>query len=272
MKYIKFIIGFLVLIWVATMIMGSRLKPGSLFYPVRTAINEPLWVWVHITAPGRASALKGMLDTRYTELEHAWFARDEKQIAAAKKALLDTNDVVMSAVQGYATAGDYKVADSLAAYAVGMARIHGQVMETLVAQGAVAQTLADAVFAKDAAFAMQAVRVAEIKKFSMASAKEDLVRGIDAQLNATHDMQDIAESELRDANTLLQPAQKEALGNVLAETKAGYDMAKSKLEIDQYVDSFVQANTVQARITEVRIAIRATKEFGVPVVPSEISK
>lgn len=272
MKYIKIIIGLLVLMWVATMIMGSRLKPGSLFYPVRTAINEPLWVWVHITAPGRAAALEGVLDTRYTELEHAWFARDEKQITAAKKSLLETSDTVMSAVQGYSTAGDYKVADSLAAYAVGMARIHGQVMETLVTHGAVAQTLADAVFAKDAALAMQAVRVEEIKKFSMTSSKEDLVRGIDAHLNKTHDLQDLAQSELNDASSLLQVAQKAACSDVLAETRAGYEEAKNKLGIDQYMESFIQANTVQARISEVRVAIRATKAFGVPVVPSEVSK
>lgn len=272
MKYIKVILGVLIAVWVATMVMGSRIKPGSFFYPMRTAINDPLWVWVHITAPGRATALEGVLNTRYAELEHAWFARDEKQIIAAKKSLLDTNDVVMSAVQGYATAGDYKVADSLASFAISMARIHGQVLETLVTHGAVAQTMADVGFAKDAALAMQAVRVEVIKKFSMASSKEDLVRGIDAQLNKTRDLQDAAQSEFNDATSVLQPAQKDTVANILVETKAGYEEAKSKLGIDQYVESFVQANTVQARISEVRVAIRATKEFGVPVIPSEVIK
>lgn len=272
MKYIKIICGVLIGFWVVTMIMGSYIKPGSWFFPVRTNVNEPLWVWVHITAPGRASALQGVLDTRYAELEHAWFARDEKQIIAAKKSLLNTNDVVMSAVQGYATAGDYKVADALASFAISMARIHGQVLETLVTHGAVAQTMVDVGFAKDTALAMQGVRVEEIKKFSRAASKEDLVRGIDGQLNKTRDLQDIAQSDFNDAASLLQPAQKDTLANILVETKAGYEEAKSKLGIDQYVESFVQANTVQARISEVRVAIRATKEFGVPVTPSEVIK
>lgn len=269
MKYVKAVIGIIIAAWLVTIIMGSRIKPGGWFFPVRVNINEPLWVWVHITAPGRATTLQNVLDTRYAELEHAWFSRNQEQIAAAQTALQKTTETVLMYVQEYTSAGDYKVADSLAAFSISMASIHGQVLETLITHGAVAQTMTDVAPVKEAASALQDARAEETKKFAMAYSKEDLVRGIDAQLSATRDLQDVVQVELRNANSLLQPEQKAVLSAILAETQAGYELAKNKLGIDQYVESFVLANTTQGRLQEVRVALRATRDFGVPVIPVE---
>lgn len=272
MKYIKIICGIVIGFWLATMIMGSRIKPGSWLFPVRVYINEPVWVWVHITAQGRALALQNVLDTRYAELEHAWFSRNQEQIAAAQTALQKTTETVLMYVQEYTNAGDYKVADSLAAFAVSMASIHGQVLETLITHGAVAQTMADVAIVKEAAFALQDARVEEMKKFATAYSKEDLVRGIDAQLSATRDLQDAVQGELRNASSFLQPEQKEVLAAILVDTQASYELAKNKLGIDLYVESFVLANTILGRLQEVRVALRASREFGVPVTPVVVSK
>lgn len=269
MKYIKALIGIIIAVWLVTMIMGSRIKPGGWFFPVRVNINEPLWVWVHITAPGRATTLQNVLDTRYVELEHAWFARDQKQIVAAQAALQRTTETVLTYVQEYTSAGDYKVADSLAVFSISMASIHGQVLETLITHGAVAQTMPDVAFVKGSILALQDARTEEVKKFATAYSKEDLVRGIDAQLSATRDLQDVTQGELRDASSLLQPEQKAALTTMLADTQASYELAKSKLGIDQYVESFVVASTTQGRLQEIRVALRATRDFGVPVIPVE---
>lgn len=267
MKYIKAVVGIIVAVWLITMIMGGRVRPGSWLFPLRTAVNEPFWVWIHITAPGRAATLQTVLDMRYTELAHAWFSRDQKQITAAQAALQHTNEAVVSAIQNYTIAGDYKVADSLAAISISMARIHGQVLDALVTQGAVAQTPADVVFAKDTAEVLQSIRTDEIKKFSTAFSKEDLVKGIDGRLKDTQTLQEEVRDELREVDSLLQPEQKTVLSAILTETQAAYELARNKLGGDEYVESFVLADTTQGRLLEVRIAIRATKEFGVPVIP-----
>lgn len=268
MKYIKAVVGVIIAVWLVTMIMGSRVRPGSWLFPLRTGVNEPFWVWIHITAPGRAATLQDILDTRYTELERAWFSRDQKQISAAQAALQRTSEAVVSAIQNYTIAGDYKVADSLAAVSISMASVHGQVLEALVTHGAVAQTSADVVFAKDIAEVLQSMRADEIKKFTTAFSKEDLVKGIDGRLKETQALQEEVRNELRNADSLLQPEQKAALSAILTETQAAYESARNKLGGDQYVEGFVLADTTLGRLHEVRIAIRATQEFGVPVIPA----
>jgi hypothetical protein len=132
--------------------------------------------------------------------------------------------------------------------------------------------MADVAIVKEAAFALQDARVEEMKKFATAYSKEDLVRGIDAQLSATRDLQDAVQGELRNASSFLQPEQKEVLAAILVDTQASYELAKNKLGIDLYVESFVLANTILGRLQEVRVALRASREFGVPVTPVVVSK
>lgn len=268
MKYIKVFVGILLAIWVGTLTMGNRIRPGNVLYPVRVYINDPLWVWVHITAPGRAATLRGLLDIRYADLEHAWFAQDAKQTSAAEQALQNTNEAVLAAIEDYASSGNYKVADSLATISESIAKAHEQVFNSLVTHGAVMQTSANLAFVKGAVQALDSARIAERQKFAKSFSKEDLVRGIDDALRDTRNLQERVQAEFTEAASVLQPDQKQALKDILMETQAGYDSAKTKLDTDQYVDSFMLANTMQGRLQEVHIAIRATQDFGVPVTPS----
>lgn len=270
MKYIKAVVLLILVAWIATAPVANKARPGSLMYRLAVTVNEPVWVWMHITNPGRAETVEGQLDKRYWDLEQAWESGESWQVEWAVKAEKMTAQRVMRQLQRVEKNGDHKTADSLAGHAVAITRAHKQVLSTLVAKPDFPKYGEDIFFMDSRLDALGQMRQRILQNFAKAYDRAGLVRGIDDKLIALDLAVSGAAERLAQNKSQLLDTQHAALEQTIAYAGSLQGQAKTHVGTDQYVEAFRVATDAEGYAHEAVTVIAASKEFGVTVMPSAV--
>lgn len=268
MKYIKALIIFIAIVWLATAPIAMHARPGSILHRVNIIVNEPVWAWIHITQDGRADTIEQQYEHRYADIEHAWNSKEAWQEPWAYKAEDATAGRVIAQINNAIAAQDFKVADTLAAHTLAIARGHKQVLLALVAKSGLGKTVADVAFMDVRLNALTDLRQSIASRFAIAYSKTELVKGIDDKLIQLDTYITTADTQIQDANMAIGDTERLAIQNTLQYAKNLQAMAKDKLAGDQYVDAYRYANEAEGYAKEVSIVVTAAQEFGVHIPTS----
>lgn len=268
MKYLKAFIILVIIVWLATAPIAMRARPGSILHRINIIVNEPVWAWIHITQDGRADTIELQLEQRYTDIERAWNSKEAWQEPWAYRAEDATAGRVVAQIDSAIAAADYKVADTLTAHAIALARGHKQVMLALVSKPGVGKTVANVAFMDTRINALTTLRQIIAQKFATAYSRTELVKGIDDKLIQLDAYVATADTELQAADAVVGDTERLAIQNTLRYAKALQATAKDSLAGDQYVDAYRYANDAEGYAKEVSIVVAAVQEFGMHIPTS----
>lgn len=265
MKYIKFLVFLILLVWVVTAPFAMHARPGSMLYRLNVVVNEPVWEWLHITQQGRSEIVETQLANRYVELEQVWHDKVPWQQDWVVHAEDLTAGRTLDRLAGAISASDFKSADTLASHAIAITRAHKQVLTALVSTPGFGKTTDDILFMDVRLSSLTTLHDLISQRFATAYTKVELVRGVDAKMTELDQMVSDAQAAIASSDSTLIDSQRSSIQETLNRANALRAKARDFLAQDKYVEAYRYANLAEGYCMEINIVLTASQVYNLPI-------
>ena len=271
MRFIKFGIILLLVLWMVTAPVAMNASVGSVLYRVQIVVNEPVWVWVRITGKGRAEEVSSQLQKHYVELEESLVSGNADEQKWAK--LAETNAFARAQTELTQLLSDqnFMVAHSLATQMHVYVVAHGQVLDALVSNPTLSSHGADVAFLQDRLAVAETSLDTVNKAFAAKYARIDFLKGIDGKLTELRQGIDAINLELGGVADNLTNQERWSYATALEKAKLLEGIANNYLGQDRYVDSYKSANEALGLVLEMRIMLQANQKFHVELLVNNLN-
>ncbi len=266
-KIIRLILVVVILLWVVTIPVSKKARPGSLVYSVKVFVTEPVQTWVRLTRAGKSEQLAQQLESRYREILQAYDSGEDWQLAGALKAEAATYARVQDSLIGASNESEAKPAYVLAAKSLGLVRGYTQAFSALLQQQtAVANAPSLTVFAKRAQeLDTELVRLGSVLRGG--TDKQNLVKGVDEQLAAMRADVATVTAEYAAVSAQLPDVQRLSFSVALEGMRTRAAAAAEFLAKDMYADSYKLSARVQGEVAALRAVILVRGTHAVVIYP-----